>query len=436
MLSHSPGIQTITRVICAFCLALLSTACALPPAKAEKNPFVTPIFQPLVNGSQVILRIVQVNDAEIPAQALQAVVAHFSRQISGRLIVQGPLHRTRDLGPDDALSNQQVNELLDECPATPSRLVVIVAPDFEERDKWAGRFDYGVNQRGPYRHILARSRRINAGAAKWPPVSRDEAWKLVLLHELGHALGLPKDPSHVRALHCTHPECLIYAGPGAARVLTAILRWDLPDDFCAECRADLAQARRDWGDRPLLNEKDFDWHVYYDELARLNPANPFGYMFRGVYLMSCSDWQLAAADFDRAIEIAPNAASLYSLRSGVRQRLGEYAQARADLERALEFEPQRMDARQQLAWLLATCPQDDVRDGRKALELAARLQGSEQPTSGVLATLAAAYAETGAWDQAIATQSEALKIATDQNRDSLQKRLNLYRSHQPCRDPD
>ena len=97
-----------------------------------------------------------------------------------------------------------------------------------------------------------------------------------------------------------------------------------------------------------------------------------------------------------------------------------------------------MDALNDLAWLLATCPEAKVRDSAKALKLAnhaAQLTGRIDP--GVLETLAAAYAVGGQFTEAIKTVEEAARLcdpATQQSLlDTLQNCRQLFESGKPVR---
>ena len=50
---------------------------------------------------------------------------------------------------------------------------------------------------------------------------------------------------------------------------------------------------------------------------------------------------------------------------------------------------------------------------------------------------AAAYAETGQFDKAVATQKEAIAaLTTEQNKKPLESRLKLYEAKTPCRDSE
>ena len=93
-----------------------------------------------------------------------------------------------------------------------------------------------------------------------------------------------------------------------------------------------------------------------------------------------------------------------------------------------------------LAWMLATAPEDSLRDGRKALELALRADksaGGNDPA--VLGTLAAAYAETGDYPGALETAQRALALAKKSGKEGnfvgLKREIALYEAGKPCREP-
>jgi tetratricopeptide (TPR) repeat protein len=66
----------------------------------------------------------------------------------------------------------------------------------------------------------------------------------------------------------------------------------------------------------------------------------------------------------------------------------------------------------ELAWLLATYPDSNARDGAEAVRLAARAcELTDRRVPAFLGTLAAAYAEAGDFPRAVATGEEALREA-------------------------
>jgi hypothetical protein len=88
---------------------------------------------------------------------------------------------------------------------------------------------------------------------------------------------------------------------------------------------------------------------------------------------------------------------------------------------------------------LATCPDAHVRDGAKAVELAEQANQAAGGANPIIAaTLAAAYAETGRFSEAIKTAEHALPLATASDNaalaDGLRGQIRLYRSGQPFRD--
>ncbi len=89
-----------------------------------------------------------------------------------------------------------------------------------------------------------------------------------------------------------------------------------------------------------------------------------------------------------------------------------------------------------LAWLLTTCPETRIRDGAEAIAYAERAcELTHFGVAPLLGTLAAAYAEAGRFDDAIATAQKACKLASESGKQDLLKRnqelLELYRKHQP-----
>src|SRR5262249_6387826 len=116
---------------------------------------------------------------------------------------------------------------------------------------------------------------------------------------------------------------------------------------------------------------------------------------------------------------------------------GRLEEALTHYVEAVRIMPDAIEAQNNLAWFWATCHLDGLRDGRRALELAdkaARSTGYENPS--VLDSLAAAYAETGDFQQAITWQERAVALAPDQAKAMFLPRLELYRQRKPFREAD
>ena len=114
---------------------------------------------------------------------------------------------------------------------------------------------------------------------------------------------------------------------------------------------------------------------------------------------------------------------------------GDPAGAIADYRKAIVIDPKYAEAYNSLAWLLATSPRDDLRNGKQAVEYA--LKGAELTAwknPGSLETLAAAYAEARNFRQAIKWQTRALTFPEAKDDEPANQRLKLYQQRRPFRD--
>lgn len=108
----------------------------------------------------------------------------------------------------------------------------------------------------------------------------------------------------------------------------------------------------------------------------------------------------------------------------------------AEYRQVLAANPDEPEALNNLAWLLATCLDAALRDGAEAVRLAehaCRLSGNSEART--LGTLAAAYAESGRFKEAVTTAQKAIELATASGDNRLagicQQLLKLYRAGKP-----
>ena len=136
------------------------------------------------------------------------------------------------------------------------------------------------------------------------------------------------------------------------------------------------------------------------------------YFNRGQILLNRGDFLRAEADFDKAIKLQPGSehAEAYASRGQTRAQHGDIAGAIADFEAAIRGDRKLARAYAFEARLLVASPYTASRNGPKALELALTLVTL---TDGWLSrdTLAAAYAETGRFDEAVREQLRAIDLA-------------------------
>jgi tetratricopeptide (TPR) repeat protein len=157
---------------------------------------------------------------------------------------------------------------------------------------------------------------------------------------------------------------------------------------------------------------------------------------------------LVLIDLDRADEAEPYYRS--SLEEGVQQpstyrelagklsARDRFAATRWVLERGRDAHPRDARIANALARLLASCPDDTVRDGATALELAGSLFGAERSGPHAV-TLAMAMAENGRFAEATELQQNAIADAEKQGHEEIADRLRtdlaLYEQGKPLRRP-
>jgi len=150
-------------------------------------------------------------------------------------------------------------------------------------------------------------------------------------------------------------------------------------------------------------------------------------------------WDEAVAHLQKAVEITPGAASHSNLGVALMQ-MGQVDEALAHYRAAVDIDPYGIDALSNMAWALATWPEARIRDGKKAVELAERVDSLTQGQNiKASITLAAAYAETGRFADAVKTAERALQLALAQGNtarvNSIRAQLELYQRGSLFRDP-
>jgi protein O-mannosyl-transferase len=141
---------------------------------------------------------------------------------------------------------------------------------------------------------------------------------------------------------------------------------------------------------------------------------------------------------EEALRIRPNNADAQNNLGLALLQTGEPKRAVENLEKALDVDPGHMNAEVNLAWILATAPDASMRDGAKAVQLAEDvIHRAGHPNAIVLRTLAAAYAESGRFNDAIATAQQAIEIARASGNEGLisdlERSIAAFQSNQPIR---
>jgi len=116
--------------------------------------------------------------------------------------------------------------------------------------------------------------------------------------------------------------------------------------------------------------------------------------------------------------------------------MGKIEAAIGQYQKILQFEPNRVEVLNDLAWILATTEETRFRNPSQALEYAQKaceLTNYKRPE--LMDALAAAYAAAGEFEKAIQTAGKAVELANSEGQkklaEEIQNRLRLYKTGQP-----
>jgi tetratricopeptide (TPR) repeat protein len=177
-----------------------------------------------------------------------------------------------------------------------------------------------------------------------------------------------------------------------------------------------------------------------NEAISIDPENAQAYILRARTWIEKKEFDKAVADCNGAIWLDRETANssvvcgrAYVIRGRALQGMKDYGEAIADNNHAIRLDPESVDAYNNRAWLWATCPDAKYRDGRKAVESATKAceltRWNEPP---IIDTLAAAYAESGDFAEAVKWQAKAIALLDDdKKKDDYRSRLKLYEQRKP-----
>jgi protein O-mannosyl-transferase len=180
--------------------------------------------------------------------------------------------------------------------------------------------------------------------------------------------------------------------------------------------------------------------AYFEKALALQPNTPAALKGYADALVQTGRFDAAVAQYEALLKVVPIAESHAHLALALIQAKRP-AEAIPHYRSALALAPDAYVLLNNLAWLLATHPEDAIRDGPEAVRLATRaceLTNRKEPV--YLGTLAAAYAETGNFDEAVRTGQQAAALAETAGKTELAARnrelVESYKSDRPHREKD
>jgi tetratricopeptide (TPR) repeat protein len=114
---------------------------------------------------------------------------------------------------------------------------------------------------------------------------------------------------------------------------------------------------------------------------------------------------------------------------------GRYPEAVESVDEELDLNPDNAFLHNNKAWILATCPDDAVRNGELAVEHATKACDlTDWSNFAYVDTAAAAHAEAGDFEAAVKWQEEAIRLGGGAYSQDFQKRLRLFKAGKPYRE--
>ncbi len=206
-----------------------------------------------------------------------------------------------------------------------------------------------------------------------------------------------------------------------------------------DCAADMesAETRYLLGNARKLQGKLDDAMRYYRTAIRIDAQHVAAHLALGRALSEQGAHAKAVSHFRRAISAAPDNARAHYHLAEVLTTTGPVDEALEHYREAARLQPAWPPPVVRIAWILATHSDPAVRDAEEAVRCADRaVKLAKQPGVEMLDTLAAAYASTGDFEQAVRTARSAIAVAAAESKpvESIRERLRLYKNGEPYRE--
>jgi tetratricopeptide (TPR) repeat protein len=172
----------------------------------------------------------------------------------------------------------------------------------------------------------------------------------------------------------------------------------------------------------------------------LRPANSPAHENLAKALLQKGQVSEAIIHYRKLLELQPDNIEVHNIVGTVLTQQGRVREGVEEWQKVLAIQPDNGNAMSNLAWVFATSPDESLRDGAQAVQLAEQaLHISARRIPLLFRTLAAAYAESGRFSEAIQTAQQGFELANAQGNSGLatelQGNISLYQERQPLRDP-
>jgi len=241
-------------------LILYISGCKLPPKPLNGYASTQRVSHDLICAKEINILPISINGVLPPKDALSYSINKLKKYTTDNVIIH-PIfslnienNKINDFIHDYGSSNElrllseedqsRLKLIFNTLPQNMTTLVMIYTPTLYMGRNTSSRslrgiaFSKRVSQ--PFNVVAYNKTNID----KAPIISNNQAWKIVLTHEMGHRLGVPAKASHNKQNHCTSRECIMYSAPDWQSVVSVLAFNGMPYDFCDLCKAELKKAKR------------------------------------------------------------------------------------------------------------------------------------------------------------------------------------------------
>ncbi len=174
---------------------------------------------------------------------------------------------------------------------------------------------------------------------------------------------------------------------------------------------------------------------HFAKAVELNPSWAQAHFEYGLALLNNNQSANAAAQLSKAVALEPDQTKSHYRLAEALYRQHHSREAIEEFWKALRLAPNSPDALDELAWILATDPNPELRSGTVAVHLAERACNlTHHQAAAMMTTLGAAYAEAGRFPEAIEAAQKAYELASAAGQKDLANKnedfLKLYQSRQ------
>ncbi len=173
---------------------------------------------------------------------------------------------------------------------------------------------------------------------------------------------------------------------------------------------------------------------YFEKAIESDPNFVGAYIQLGITLSASGQKAEALGQFGKVLEINPNDFPANYHSAVALLALGRRAEALKHFLTSVKRKPNNGGVHHGISWIMATAPEDELRNGKRAILHARHALVLNQGNPFMVDGLAAAHAEAGQFAAAIKWQEQAVKMVSGNTKVAFEKRLARYQQNLPYRE--